>query len=55
MLAKIMFISLVLFQFCCFALSVEAFKQFTPKSMYSDPTISYVNHAKRVLFVLNMH
>ena len=30
-LAKLMFISLVLFQFGCFASSVEAFKQFTPK------------------------
>ena len=35
--AKLMFISLVLFQFACFALSVEAFNQFTPKGqcMYS--------------------
>ena len=31
MLAKLMFISLVLFLFDCFALSVGAFKQFIPK------------------------
>ena len=42
------FISLVLFQFGCFTLSVEAYT----KSIYSGPTISYVN---QVLFVLNMH
>ena len=69
MLTKLMFISLVLFQFGCFTLSVEASKWLTPKIhegvdiiigtpgrlMYSCPTISYVNCAKRVLFVLNMH
>ena len=31
MLAELMFISLVLFQFGCFDLSLETFKQFTPK------------------------
>ena len=31
LLTKLMFVSLVLFQFGCFALSVEAFKHFTPK------------------------
>ena len=38
MLAKLMFISLVLFWFGCFTLSVEAsFQAVYTKSMYSDP------------------
>ena len=37
-LTKLMFISLVLFQFGCFAMSV--------KSMHSGPTVSCVNCAK---------
>ena len=40
MLTKLTFISIVLFQFGCFALSVEVFKAVYIKSMYSDPTIS---------------
>ena len=40
-----MFILLFLFQFACFALSVEAFKYFTPKilCMFSGPTVSCVH------------
>ena len=33
-LAKLVFISLVLFQFGCFTLSVEASEQFTPKYVF---------------------
>ena len=61
-LAKLIFISLFLFQFACFALSVEAFNQFTQKVICFGPTISSfsvdqfcLDDMKQVLFVLNIH
>ena len=52
MLAKLMFISLVLLQFGCFTLSVEACRQFTvySKSMYSGQTISSCFLANHFVF-----
>ena len=48
-----MFISLVLFQFACFALSVEAFKQFTPtlQSMYSGPVVFGVHSVLFAMYI----
>ena len=56
MLATLMFISLVLFQFGWSALSVEAFKQFAPKVciLVQQCLVRIVRNAE-VLFVLNMH
>ena len=44
-LAKLMFITLVLFQFGSFIVS-GSFQLVYTKSIYSGPTIYYVNHAK---------
>ena len=58
--AKLMFISFILFQFGCFSLSVGAFNQFTTKVhvgiLVQQYYVSCVNPAKRQLvFVLSMY
>ena len=55
-LAILMFVSLVLFQFGCFFLTVEAFKQSTPKLCILSQFISCLNHLKCWnVVVLSMH
>ena len=56
-LVTLMFISLFLFQFGCFAFSVEAFKQFTPKVciLVQQYLVCGIAQKGGVFFVLNMN